>query len=388
MQFNWRSNNTPQDIDKALKTLENFLPFARNTNNGRQLLFKKTRQPRVCKVEYTGQTITITYSNTAQVGRALGALLSGLVLPEKQYAEETPFETLGIMLDCSRNAVMTVEHLKLWLNRLFLLGYNMVMLYTEDTYAIPGEPWFGYQRGAYTKQEIKAIDDYASILGIEIIPCIQTLGHLEKILRHQAYKQIKDTQSVMMVGEPATYALIEKMIKFWKSACRTKRIHIGMDETWDLGLGHYLYKNGYKDGFHLFNEHLARVIKICRKHGLKPMIWSDMYFRLGSKTMNYYDPETTIPRNVVKQIPKETDLVYWDYYHTNKEFYLDWISRHRKLGKEPLVASGIRTSNKYWYDHRLTAKRASACLKACREAKVKELFFTQWGDNGAYCDHD
>ncbi len=388
LKLDWQPENTPDELHLMLNTLGDFFQLTREAGEGLALHFEKAAEPGICEVERRGDSARVKYSTPAQAARAVGALASGLVEDGKSCSEQTPFETLGIMLDCSRNAVMTVDHLKLWLNRLCLLGYNMVMLYTEDTYELPGEPWFGYQRGAYTKDELKAIDEYAAGLGIEVIPCIQTLGHLERILRHKAYAHIKDTKSVIMVGEPATYELIDKMVSHWASTCRTRRIHVGMDETHDLGRGRYLDKNGYRSGFELFNEHLKKVVEICRNHGLEPMIWSDMYFRLGSKINDYYDPATVIPSEVVEKIPARAELIYWDYYHADKNFYLDWIERHRQMGKEPLVASGIWTWNKYWHDQRLTEKNAGACTEACREAKVKHLFYTQWGDNGAFCDHD
>ena len=58
------------------------------------------------------------------------------------------------------------------------------------------------------------------------------------------------------------------------------------------------------------------------------------------------------------------------------------------MGKEPLMGSGIWTWNKYWHDCRFTQTKAGPCIEACYEVKLKEIFFTQWGDNGAYCDHD
>ncbi len=384
----WQKKDTPPDISSLLRTLAPDFPIREGKGNGIALSFVKAKIDGACEVERHDSTAMIRYSTPAQAGRAVGALLSGLVADGSTYRESTPFRMLGIMLDCSRNAVMTVEHIQLWMRRLSLLGYNMVMLYTEDTYELPGEPYFGFQRGAYTEAEIKAIDAYAAKLNIEVIPCIQTLGHLEKMLRHPYYTPVRDTWSVMMVEEPKTYQLIEKMIVQWKKTCRTDRIHIGMDETHDLGRGRYLDQKGYRNGFELFNNHLAKVVALCKKHGLKPMIWSDMYFRLGSKTMDYYDQKAITPRSVIKKIPKAAELVYWDYYHYDKAFYLDWIQRHRKMGKEPLMGSGIYTWSKYWYDHRVTEGTAGPCIEACREAKVKDLFFTQWGDNGAYCDHD
>ena len=385
----WNVAETNAEINSLLTTLSEEYPVYSSRADGLYLNFEQiTADEDKYIIDLKDDTAVIKYSNFKQAARAVGTLLSGLVKSNSTYRESTYFKSLGIMLDCSRNAVMKVDHIKLWMRRLALLGYNTVMLYTEDTYELPDEPYFGYQRGAYSEKELKEIDRYAAKLNIEVVPCIQTLGHLEKILRHPVYDEVKDTSSVMLVGEKKTYELIEKMVLHWKNICRTKRIHIGMDETHDLGRGRYIDKFGYKTGFELFNEHLAEVCKICRKHGLDPMIWSDMYFRLGNVNGDYYEPETVIPKDVVDKIPKEAELVYWDYYHNNKAFYLDWIKRHREMNKEPVMASGIWTWNKYWYDHKKTVDTATPCLEACLESKVNELIFTQWGDNGAYCDHD
>ena len=43
------------------------------------------------------------------------------------------------------------------------MGYDTLELYTEDTYEIEGEPYFGYMRGRYTAREIKEIDVYLQI---------------------------------------------------------------------------------------------------------------------------------------------------------------------------------------------------------------------------------
>ena len=100
----------------------------------------------------------------------------------------------------------------------------------------------------------------------------------------------------MLVDEDATYELIEKMIAQFAECYGSRRIHIGMDEAHDLGRGRFLDLNGYERAYDLFNRHLTRVVEICNRHGLKPMLWSDMYFRMGSKTGAYYDTESVVPR--------------------------------------------------------------------------------------------
>ena len=112
------------------------------------------------------------------------------------------FETLGIMLDMSRNAVMSLEGLRDYLKILAKMGYNQLLLYTEDTYEVEGAPFFGYMRGRYTVEEMRALDEYAASLGIEVVPCIQTLSHLATISRWGKFPM--DMPDTLLGGDDAT----------------------------------------------------------------------------------------------------------------------------------------------------------------------------------------
>ena len=89
---------------------------------------------------------------------------------------------------------MTPEAMERMLCRMALMGYNEAYLYTEDTYELPGYPFFGYLRGRYTADDIRALDEKAALLGIELIPCIQTLGHLERFLHWESSAPLRDTR--------------------------------------------------------------------------------------------------------------------------------------------------------------------------------------------------
>ena len=118
-----------------------------------------------------------------------------------------------LMLDCSRNAVMNIENLKSWVDICELLGFTSLMLYTEDTYEIDGHPYFGYARGRYTKNELKKIDSYAVSRGIEIIPFIQTLAHIEQIFRWKDYAPLKDCDDILLCVAVAQICLGVKLIQ-------------------------------------------------------------------------------------------------------------------------------------------------------------------------------
>jgi hypothetical protein len=162
------------------------------------------------------------------------------------------------MVDMSRNAVMKVDTVMQMMRKMALMGHNTFMLYTEDTYEIEEYPYFGYMRGRYTKGELKELDAYAASLGIELIPCVQMLGHLSTHLRWSAAGAYKDTANALLVGADATYRLIDRMLATIAECFTSRRLHIGMDETHDLGTGRYLDSNGYRDRRELYFEHLTR----------------------------------------------------------------------------------------------------------------------------------
>ena len=379
----WSAADTPEELAPLLTNLAEEFPVS-DGGRGLKLKFKRIKgDETVTRVTRSKGGVLVEYTSIAAAARGIGSALSRL-----DGENRTPFSTLGIMLDVSRNMVMTADHLKMWLRRLALAGCNLVMLYCEDTYELEDEPMFGYMRGGYTFEEIRELDVCAKSLGIELVGCIQTLGHMEQILRWSDFSDVKDTARVLLADQPRTYELIEKMIKFWSTALDSRRIHIGMDETHDLGRGAFLDRFGYERGFDIFNRHLAKVNEICKKHGLAPMLWSDMYFRLANEKQEYYDLTSKIPDDVKAAIPRNVRLVYWDYYHTDEKDYCAMIRRHRELGFDPVVASGIWTWTKLWYDHEQTRRTALPCIRACRKEKIRELFFTMWGDDGAYCNMD
>ncbi len=292
------------------------------------------------------------------------------------------FASCGAMVDVSRNAVMKVEAVKRYINQLACLGMNVLMLYTEDTFEVPEYPAMGYLRGGYTMEEIREIDDYAAALGVELIPCIQTLAHLAQFLQWDAVKHLRDTHDVLLIDEPETYAFIEAEIRAISSCMRTKRIHIGMDEAHGVGLGNYFAKHGPKDRFELLNRHLVRVVDICKKYNLSPIMWSDMFFRLGSKTNAYCDKEAVIPQKVIDNMP-DVALCYWDYYHTDEDIYEYMLTRHEQMCKETVFAGGVWTWSGFLPQVKRTEASMSVGLKVCARHKVNTVIATMWGDDGA-----
>lgn len=332
-----------------------------------------------------GRENTIKYKNKNNFFRALG-LYAQFVEEGKEefyHAEKPLIKSVATMVDVSRNAVYKVEELKKFLIKLAFIGHNQCMLYTEDTYEVNGYEYFGYLRGKYSKKELRELDDFAYTLGIELIPCIQTLGHLKQTLKWDYANEIKDTESVLLVGEEKTYTFIEAMISTLREVFRSENLHIGMDEALDLGRGEYLTQNGYKSHHELMIEHLNRVCDIAKKYDFTPMMWDDMFFRTGAPNGQYYDVNTVITDEIIESIPKEVKLVYWDYYNSKEETYSKLLDIRKRFNNKIVFAGGVWKWLGYAPTYSRTFATTEAALAQCKLNGIDEVIATAWGDEGA-----
>lgn len=298
--------------------------------------------------------------------------------------EETPlFRDVAVMLDLSRNGVMKISELKSEIRMMASMGIGQILLYIEDLYQVEGRPYFGAFRGRYMKEELKEADEYASLFGVELIPCIQTLAHLRTFLRWEENKGLCDVGDILLAGNPEVEKLLREMISQVSACFRTDKIHLGMDEAFQLGKGAYLKEHGYREPFEIMTEHLDKVYGMCMELGLEPMIWSDMYIRLMSPDGEYYGlTEGQEPADGVK-IPDRLRLVYWDYYHHDKETYDRCISFHKKLTEQVSFACGGWTWNGIAPNYAKAAATMDAGIQAAADLGVDQVICTLWYDNGA-----
>lgn len=331
------------------------------------------------EVNLNGNTAEICYgSQMIRFYRGLGLLCEALSKGETNFSKkETPkFTTNGSMMDVARNMVMRPEFVKALLRKQAIMGLNLFMLYLEDVFEVPEYPYFGHMRGRYSKAEIRDMDSYAQIFGIELLPAIQCLGHITYGIQWEAMADLRDTHDALMIGRESVYTFIDKMMASVADCFSTKRLHIGMDEAHNIGCGRYKEFNDYKPQFELFCEHLDRIIEISKKYGFDLMVWSDMFFYMVTK--RHYSSKAVFDDAKLSIVPKDVQLVYWKYCIHDPEEMEKVLQLHKKLGDNISFAGGIQT----WvgpaplYD--LTVFAAKAALGACMRNGIKEVMATAW----------
>ena len=114
-------------------------------------------------------------------------------------------------------------------------------------------------------------------------------------------------------------------------------------------------------------------------------MWSDMYFRMGSPSHGYYDPDTVFSDEIKAKIPKNVELVYWHY---GERFGCDdyMIEQHKTLDRKIVYAGGNWGWAGHFPEHNYAMLTTNMALEACRKSGVREAMLTIWTNDNAECN--
>ena len=105
------------------------------------------------------------------------------------------------------------------------------------------------------------------------------------MLRWKEYDKIRDIDNILLADEEATYDFIREMFRQMAGNLKSRRIafltSVCKCEAHMLGLGSHLDRHGFENRMDIMLRHYRRVIEIEQSFGYRPMMWSDMFFRLG-----------------------------------------------------------------------------------------------------------
>ena len=251
-------------------------------------------------------------------------------------------------LDVARQ-METVEFIENFISLLADSGYNGLLLYLEDriktaSYRLPAA------REVYTGDEIRHLVEYAADRGVEIVPCVATLGHAERFLRHSELEPLAEVregrkdrfggtgQRTFCVTNPEFYRFIGSYLREVAELFPSRWFHIGLDEFWDFNLCDRCRAAmpTREDEWKMFVSHILKIREIMAGCGKRVMMWSDMF--------EFY-PEA------VREVPREVVMVDWQYQHDVRNYLghmLDEDCEERLAvnaanGFETIVAPADRT---------------------------------------------
>lgn len=306
-------------------------------------------------------------------------------LPEVEIEEEVNFEFRGFHLDIARGGVPNITYFKKLLKFMFLMKYNKLGIYFEDLYPWKSFPKIGLGRGRLSMDEWNQILELAKVLGIDVFPSLELLGHMEHFLRMDEYRGLGEMwwtnhDDCLDASNPKAIKLAMDLLKDVLETSPSKLILLGGDETWSLGRGRSLDEKGVFEGPKYFTEHYQNLINLTRSFEKTPILWGDML-----TGMYLTDRERKFWSSVVRnEIWDEAIIANWDYEPLSEKHFRDRIKEIGHLDKQ-IACPALDNWGTFYPDFEPALKNISSFLKAAKNEKLKGYMITAWGDMGQEC---
>ena len=294
--------------------------------------------------------------------------------------EDTPaFNERGVMLDISRTRIPTLDTLYRLIDLFSELKFNVLQLYTEHTFAYKGHETVWKDSSPYTGNDIEAIDRYCAERGMELIPNQNTIGHMERWLRHPEYHHLaeapegfedpwgvfREYASTLSPVNPDSMVLLNDLFDQLLPHFQSRTFNIGGDEPYDLCEGKVRERCEEEGTGRVYLDFLNRIVAQVEKRGYKPQFWADII-------LNY--PE------LLGEVPENAVVMNWGY-EENHPFERE-TALLAESGREFQVCPGTSSWNAIsgrW-------ENARENIRIAAEQGMKNgasgLLITDWGDNG------
>jgi hypothetical protein len=307
-----------------------------------------------------------------------------LFLSPVEIEDGPDFSMRGISDDISRRQVSTVDDFCRIIRDLSRWRYNYYLLYMEDMFQLDRHPAIGAASGALTKDEVRIIVAYGKLWGVEIVPIVQTLGHLEKVLALPEYQDLSETtqdpasghRRVLDIGNPKSYELLSDLFAELFEVFDSDYVHIGCDETRMFGTERNKEKADKIGHAALFIQHLQNVMKILRPHHKKIMFYADMFNPSLLHTWKVTEDQLRTVRDM------GLIFVNWDYEKRFTSQYYQYLHLIQKQNGSQIVGPGTWCWQALYPSSEMVRQTSRVFLKLAYEEGLREAYTSSWCDRG------
>ncbi len=273
-------------------------------------------------VEKTGITISAGSSKGILYGiQTLRQLISQckMTIPCMHIDDCPAIPNRGFFHDATRGRIGKLDHYKRLADKCSYYKLNQLQLYIEHSFMFKefSEVW--RDDTPLTAGDILELDMYCKNIGVELVPAIATLAHLDKVLKTKSFAglcELPDSDKerftfrgrmehhTLNISDPEAWEFVKKMLDEFMPLFSSKKFNLCGDETFDLGKGR---SKALADKIGTDRMYVDFIGKICRylvANGRRPLFWGDIIVN---------SPE------LVKELPEGTVCLTWGYAEDEEE---------------------------------------------------------------------
>ena len=290
-----------------------------------------------------------------------------LVCPAVAIRDWPSMEWRGVHDDISRGPIPTLDYMKKQIRVLAAYKVNLFALYMEHVFDFKNQPLIAPKEAALTPEQIRELVEYASKYYVTILPEQQTFGHLHHALKYEIYSDLAETPHghVLTPTKDASYDFIRSLYSELVPLFPGPFLHIGADETFELGHGQTKSRVEEVGLGKVYLEHLQKTFEILQPYHKELMFWGDIAVKY---------PE------LLSILPKQMIAVPWDY--DAKPTFDPLLKPYKDAGLRIVVAPGVNDWNVIWPELDVAYVNIRNFVRDGQKASAIGMLNTTWDDDG------
>ena len=273
----------------------------------------------------------------------------------------------GFHDDLSRGPIPTLVYQKAQIRRFAAFKLNVYSPYYEHSLAYSANPLIAPPRGAMTREDVRELIAYAAKFHIDVIPEQEAFGHLHHVLKYELYSALAETPHghVLAPGNPGSMELIKSWFAEIDSLFTSRFVHIGADETVELGRGQTRDRVKAEGLGKVYLQFVRDIDAALKPNGKRLMIWADIAKE---------SPQ------LVSILPKNMVAICWDYWSFNG--FDRCLKPFKDAGMETWVAPGVNNWSRVYPYNAVALRNIQAFVRDGQAMGATGVLNTNWDDDG------
>jgi hexosaminidase len=277
----------------------------------------------------------------------------------------------GLDDDMSRGPITTLDFEKRMIRTIAAYKVNLYSPYFEHTQQYVSNPLMA-PPGSITAEEAVQLVAYAKLYHITIIPEQEAFGHLHNSMTWEEYQPLVETPhgAVLAPGQAGSIALIKQMFTELVAIYPGPFLHIGADETVDLGLGQTKAEVDSRGLAAVYLDFLQRIVTALKPLNRKILFWGDVA-----------QDAPDLLKGLPQSFKDSTIAIAW-VYNPEARGYDRFLTPFTKAGFETWVAPSVNNFRKVYPDNNLALANIQRFTADGQRLGSTGQLNTIWNDDG------
>jgi hypothetical protein len=279
----------------------------------------------------------------------------------------------GLSDDLSRGPIDTLDFQKKIVRTLAAYKANLYSPYFESSQQYASHPLWSPPGGAMSADEARQLVAYAAQFHITVVPDQEAFGHLRHALIYEKYQDVAETPhgAVLAPGQQNSTQIIYQQFSELAKLYPSPFLHIGADETVDLGLGQTKSAVDSRGLGPVYLDFMQQIDKTLRPLNRKLLFWGDIMEK---------SPE--LLKGLPPSFKQDTIAISWHYNAPGPGGFQKYIDDFKSAGFEFWVAPGINNWSKVYPNYTAGLSNIQVFTAEGQAAGATGQLNTIWYDDG------